>query len=151
MKDQSFGIVPIRRKDSRLLYLMIQHHAGHWAFPKGHAQNGETDIEAARRELREETGISDVTLLPELSLQETYFFKRNQQTVTKTVRYFAGLVKDCPILIQAAEIRDYQWVDYDRAMELITFSESRRILTETHRFVANHSVQVNSLFEQIEA
>jgi hypothetical protein len=67
------------------------------------------------------------------------------------VRYFVGLVKDLPVRIQAAEIRDYQWVDYDRAMQLITFSESRRILTETHHFVGDHSAQVDALFKQVEA
>ena len=53
-EERSFGVVPVWKDvDGRVLFLLIQHHSGHWAFPKGHAHIGETDIEAAlRRELQ---------------------------------------------------------------------------------------------------
>ncbi|MCL4506153.1 MAG: NUDIX domain-containing protein [Chloroflexi bacterium] len=141
MKDQSFGVIPVRRQDSQYLYLLVQHNAGHWAFPKGHAENGETDVQAARRELLEETGVSAVKLLEDVTLSETYFFKRNQQTVAKTVRYFLGLVQDTPVHIQAAEIQAYRWANFDEATRLITFSESRRVLSAAQEYLTQRLKQ----------
>lgn len=148
MKDQSFGVIPVRRQNGEYQYLLVQHHAGHWAFPKGHAENGETDLQAARRELREETGISNVILLEDVSLAETYYFRRGDQTVSKKVRYFPGVVKDCIVHIQAAEIKAYRWVNAEGAFSLITFGESRRLLTEAKQYLDEHRERVEQLLQQ---
>lgn len=148
MKDQSFGVIPVRRQNGEYQYLLVQHHAGHWAFPKGHAENGETDLQAARRELQEETGISKVILLEDVSLAETYYFRRGDQTVSKKVRYFPGVVKDCAVHIQAAEIKAYRWVNAEGAFNLITFGESRRLLTEAKQYLDEHRERVEQLLQQ---
>ena len=140
MKDKSFGVIPIRQQAGDFQYLLVQHHAGHWAFPKGHAENGENDIAAARRELLEETGISDVRLLENVSLSETYYFRRGTQTVAKTVRYFLGLVGQAEVRIQAAEIKAYRWASYEEALGLITFDENRRIIGEARDYLAQNPV-----------
>jgi 8-oxo-dGTP pyrophosphatase MutT (NUDIX family) len=148
VKDQSFGVIPVRRQNGEYQYLLVQHHAGHWAFPKGHAENGETDQQAARRELQEETGISKVILLEDVSLAETYYFRRGDQTVSKKVRYFPGVVKDCAVHIQAAEIKAYRWVNAEGAFNLITFGESRRLLTEAKQYLDEHRERVEQLLQQ---
>jgi bis(5'-nucleosidyl)-tetraphosphatase len=150
VRDQSFGVIPVRRQSGQYLYLLVQHHAGHWAFPKGHAERGESDEQAARRELREETGVANVTLLDDFSLTETYFFKRNGQNVAKTVRYFLGLVKSHSVRIQVAEIKDYAWADFAKASSLITFSESQRMLNEANAYLEQHRAQVDERFEKFE-
>jgi bis(5'-nucleosidyl)-tetraphosphatase len=145
VKDQSFGVIPVRQKLGEIQFLLVQHHAGHWAFPKGHAENNETDLQAARRELMEETGISDVIVLEDVSLAETYFFRRGDQTVTKKVRYFPGLVKDSAVRIQAAEIKAYKWVNTEGALNLITFGESRRLLAEVKQYLDEHHERIDKL------
>jgi 8-oxo-dGTP pyrophosphatase MutT (NUDIX family) len=141
-------VIPVRRQNGEYQYLLVQHHAGHWAFPKGHAENGETDLQAARRELQEETGISKVILLEDVSLAETYYFRRGDQTVSKKVRYFPGVVKDCAVHIQAAEIKAYRWVNAEGAFNLITFGESRRLLTEAKQYLDEHRERVEQLLQQ---
>ena len=42
--------------------LVIQQVKGHWGFPKGHVENGETEIETALREIKEETNL-DVEII----------------------------------------------------------------------------------------
>ena len=44
--------------------LLLHYNSGHWDFPKGNIENNETEIQAATRELKEETGIESFTLLP---------------------------------------------------------------------------------------
>jgi bis(5'-nucleosidyl)-tetraphosphatase len=144
VRDKSFGFIPVRQQDGQWQFLLVQHHAGHWAFPKGHAENNETDVEAARRELLEETGIAEVKLLEDISLSETYYFRRGQQTIAKTVRYFLGLVRSGEVRIQAAEIKAFRWVSYEEALGLITFSESRRIINEARDYLEQHPLLTGS-------
>ncbi len=141
MKDHSFGVIPIYQQAGEARYLLIQHHAGHWAFPKGHAEPGESEAETALRELREETGIRDVTLCSDRPIIETYRFSRNGQMVEKTVRYFVGLVHCETVRIQAEEIRNYRWATYDEAQALITYEESRRSLAEAHQRLSRLQTQ----------
>jgi bis(5'-nucleosidyl)-tetraphosphatase len=145
MKDQSFGVIPIRKHGARFLFLLIQHHAGHWAFPKGHAEPGETDEQAALRELREETGIANPRLVEGASFVETYTYRRDGQPVAKTVRYFMGLVESAVVRIQAAEIRAYRWVDYDEALTLVTFSESRRLLVGARDYLERNRQRLEEM------
>ena len=141
-------MIPVRQQDGEYQFLLVQHHAGHWAFPKGHAENSESDLQAARRELMEETGVKNVILIEDVSLTETYFFRRGDQTVAKTVRYFPGLVKDKTVRIQAAEIKAYQWVNAEKALSLITFGESRRILTAAKQYLDEHPERIAQLLQQ---
>ena len=52
-KEKSCGCIIIE-KDKVLL---IQHIKGHWGFPKGHVEVGETERETAIREAKEETNL----------------------------------------------------------------------------------------------
>ena len=56
-KEFSFGIVPLQCVNEQWQVLLVQHQAGHWAFPKGHAEIGEEPKQTAERELLEETGL----------------------------------------------------------------------------------------------
>ena len=47
---------------------------GHWGFPKGHQDAGESEKETAIRELKEETGIDAVNLLEDKTFTEHYSF-----------------------------------------------------------------------------
>ncbi len=140
----------MRYRGDEFQFLLVQHHAGHWAFPKGHAEDSESDVQAARRELMEETGIKNVILLEDVSLTETYFFRRAGQTVVKTVRYFLGPVRDDAVRIQAAEIKAYRWASGSEAAELITFSESKRLLGEARQYLEKNGGRVVQLLHQVE-
>lgn len=135
IKDHSFGVIPVYRQAGEARYLLIQHHAGHWSFPKGHAEPGESEAQTALRELHEETGIRDVTLRADLSITETYCFSRNGRPVEKTVRYFVGLVHHDAVRIQDEEIRSYRWATFAEAQALITYEETRRALAEAQRLL----------------
>ena len=132
-KDYSFGVVPVRREGDRVLFLLIQHRAGHWAFPKGHAEAGETPLETARRELREETGIAQVDIREDRTFIEHYDTVKRGRDVDKTVTYFLGWVTDPAVRIQAEEVRDHAWLGYDDAARRITFEETRRVLEQASR------------------
>jgi bis(5'-nucleosidyl)-tetraphosphatase len=138
LTDEAFGVIPVLHKDADTLFLLIQHNAGHWAFPKGHAEKGETEIETALRELSEETGITDVELDTRRVFEERYtktFRGDARRLVRKTVRYFIGTVGSSRVKVQAEEIKDHRWVTSTEARKLITYSESRKMLEEADRYL----------------
>ncbi len=58
-REKSCGAVLVRRAVSGWETLLIRHaNGGHWAFPKGHVEPGETEAQTALREIREETAIA---------------------------------------------------------------------------------------------
>lgn len=134
MKDEAFGIVPIRREADGDRFLLIQHLAGHWGFPKGHAEPGESAIVAAQREFEEETGIQEYEVL-EQSFMERYSFTKNGQVVEKSVTYFPAFVQSGNVFYQEDEIRDYAWVTYDDAIQKITFDQARQILIQVGEYL----------------
>jgi len=135
MKDEAFGIVPIQHNPDGDRFLLIQHHAGHWGFPKGHAEAGESPLETACREFTEETGIQSFTVIDTVSFMEHYVFQKNGQKITKTVIYFPAWVQTTAVHRQEAEIKNYAWACFDEALELITFNAAKQVLTEAYEFV----------------
>ena len=136
-KEFSYGIIPILRKDGRDLFLLVRHKAGHWSFPKGHAEPGETEVQTARRELAEETGISVCDLVDAAVFAETYSIPKRD--IQKTVKYFLGFVKTQTVHIQPEEITEYAWSTYEDALKRISFPEAQKILRSAHAFL--HPIQ----------
>ena len=58
IREKSCGALVYRKKQDRLELLLIRHkNGGHWSFPKGHVETGETEPQTALREIKEETGL----------------------------------------------------------------------------------------------
>lgn len=129
-EDHSFGVIPVRLEPDGRRYLIVQHHAGHWGFPKGHAEGDESPADAARRELAEETGIDQPELWADAPLTEQYVFtkRRSGRRVRKTVTYFIGLVRDPSVRAQPEEIHDLAWGTPAETRQRLTFPEARRLL-----------------------
>jgi bis(5'-nucleosidyl)-tetraphosphatase len=135
MKDRSYGVIPFAKQDNGIKFLLIQQTQGHWSFPKGHPNNDENEIDAAKRELYEETGIKNILIVPNLRLEENYFFKKGKTTIYKTVVYFLGEVTDTKVDIQEEEVQDYRWVSYEEGINLITFKEAKKLLSQAYEFL----------------
>lgn len=132
MKDFSCGVIPYRIVDGKREFLLIQHKAGHWAFPKGHPDEGETEIETARREFAEETGIQAVEIDEDQPFEEMYTFtKRSGKQVMKCVIYYLGQVaSNQKVRLQEAEVSDYAWGGAVKTRKRMTFDEGRALLDE---------------------
>ncbi|MEG4507216.1 NUDIX domain-containing protein [Microcoleus sp. F6_B4] len=142
MKDECFGIVPIFGKEADALFLLIQHQAGHWAFPKGHADPGESPAETARREFEEETGISDFEMLDEPSFTEHYSFVKDGEPIEKTVTYFLGFVKSMAVVLQEEEVQNSAWLSFEEAVKRITFDANRQMFGEVKAYLDGRKLKV---------
>src|SRR6476661_5232502 len=135
MKDEAFGIVPVFATETDSLFLLIQHQAGHWAFPKGHANQGESALETAKREFEEETGIRDCEVIEEPIFVERYSFVKEGKPIEKTVTYFLAFVNSMEVQLQVEEVQNSAWSSFEDAVKLITFDGNRQVLREVKAFL----------------
>lgn len=134
--DFSCGIIPVVHDGLSRRYLLVQHLAGHWGFPKGHPERGESPIRAALRELSEETGLGRVDLLKKPAFEERYRFrKRSGRVVIKSVVYHLGRVQGGVVRAQPEELADIAWGDARATARRMTFNEGRALLAEVERFI----------------
>lgn len=132
--EHSYGIVPLRQLDSQWMVYLVKLWAGHWGFPKGHPEKGEDPIQAATRELEEETRLKVKKLLTTESYSEHYIFTSRGEKISKRVSYFPALVEGTAEL-QQDEVADGKWVLLNEAHDHVTFSEAKAILEEVKRLV----------------
>ncbi len=123
--EKSCGAVVFRKNDSGTQILLIKHlNGGHWAFPKGHIEDGETEEETAIREIMEETGIS-VTIDTSYRNVVTYSPRRD---VIKDVVYFVAETNCEKTVAQESEISQIKWVDMHTAVEHVSYANDKKVL-----------------------
>ena len=122
-KEKSCGCIVINDKNEILL---IHHKVGHWGFPKGHVEDGETEIQTAIREVKEETNI-DVEVNEECRYSIKYSPKED---VIKEVVYFLARNISNERQAQLEEVSEVKWFSMNDAIDKITFDNSREILIQ---------------------
>jgi bis(5'-nucleosidyl)-tetraphosphatase len=125
--DQSYGLIPIHKET----YLVIHHTAGHWGFPKGHPEQNEDAISAAKRELKEETGLTAQTIIEKHRFKETYEITKNNAVVMKTVDYYIAFIEDTRLNLGLNEIQEAEWLTFDEAYNRLSFAGTKTILLHT--------------------
>jgi bis(5'-nucleosidyl)-tetraphosphatase len=133
-QETSYGIIPLQKNSEGWEVFLVQHQSGHWAFPKGHKESGETDIETATRELKEETGLDIKKFFTSITFRERYAFTHEGEEIDKTVVYYAAEVEG-EVLLQEDEIAHGGWFSFTEARDLITYSEAQRICDEVRAFL----------------
>lgn len=135
MKNEtSYGVIPVMYKDQIPYLLLIQHHSGFWGFPKGHKEKNETDLEAASRELKEETGLDLIKLIHDEPFTENYRFRHKGQPISKKVLYYLAHVEG-NLTVQQEEVKDAKWVPVTQAEAFATYSEGKALVRKVIQFL----------------
>ncbi len=114
----SCGVVVVRRADNgwRALMLRAFHH---WDFPKGIRERGEVPMEAAVREVGEETGVTDLWF----EWGDRYF-ETGPYSRGKIARYFIATTEQEDVVMGPSpetgepEHHEWRWVSFDEAYDL---------------------------------
>ena len=113
----------MRHEDHKVQVLVVRanQHPDHWIFPKGHIESKESAEEAAVRELEEEGGVSG-KVIATVGVQE---FESGDNVVH--VEYF--LIK-YQRDVKRVEDRETKWCSYARALELLTYPDTKSLLKD---------------------
>lgn len=134
LHEKSCGAIVYRKFHGNTEILLIKHiNSGHWSFPKGHVENGETEIETAKREIKEETSI-DVIIDP--TFRETVTYSPKKDTV-KVVVYFLARAKNVNFSPQEDEIAEIRWVDISYAGNILSYENDRTIVSRARNAIRN--------------
>ncbi len=141
-EEISSGGVVFRRFGGIPQYLLIRDGHDNWGFPKGHLEEGESAMDAAHREILEETGLSD--LLCHATLRELdWTFRAGNVLVHKRCLYFlfeSSAGKTCP---QGEEgITQCAWFASEDASRKLTFQNTCTLLTEAAAIVDRMSLNL---------
>ena len=136
--DKSCGVVLFNSEKVLLLRhsSISSREGGHWDFPKGHIDDGETEIQTALRELEEETGIAHVNVIDGFRDTITYTFSGGQEQIGKEVVFFLATTKESKVNLSHEHI-DYSWLDFDSAFSRLTYDNARQVLRNAIEFYAN--------------
>lgn len=115
--EHSAGSIIFRRNENKIQYLIVEsvlHHT--WGFPKGHLEKGETEREAAIREVAEEVGLHPKFNF-EFKRQIEYVTEEN--TIKKVDFFLSEFVEDQKVVDQVEEILNSKWISLKQAKEYL--------------------------------
>jgi bis(5'-nucleosidyl)-tetraphosphatase len=130
-REKSCGAV-VYLKNDEVKYLLLHYEAGHWDFVKGNVEPNETEQETVIRELREETGITDAKFIEDFKEKIDYFYKRQGTTIHKEVIFYLMETQTETVKISYEHV-GYIWLNYQQAMEKLTFKNARDVLQKAHK------------------
>jgi len=107
--------------------LLVQQHGNSWSLPKGRVEEGESPLQAAKREIFEETGISNLEYIKELGSYERYSIgkdgvseKVEEGLRKRTVFLFKTTQSNFQTQDPDGEITAVRWVELGEALALLT-------------------------------
>jgi 8-oxo-dGTP pyrophosphatase MutT (NUDIX family) len=122
--EEIVAIVPTRRASdgSRVL-----------ALPKGHIDPGENEVQAATREVREETGVVGE---PVRELGESrYWYRRDGQTIPKSVLFFLFEYVEGDTADHDDEVEEARWLPLAEAQSELSHAAEREIVARAAAYL----------------
>lgn len=134
-RETSAGGVVYRLAAGAALYLLIRDSYSNWGFPKGHLEQGERAEDAAVREVREETGLSELSLRGNIDTIDWYFRFRGR-LIHKVCHFFLMETHEEETAPQRAEgITACQWASYDEASAAVSYANARLVLRRANEMI----------------
>ncbi len=129
------GFVLVREGNEGWEYLLLTNAKhGTPGLPKGHVQEGETEMETALREAREETGLPILRPDPWFRTELRYPVTRNGRAYEKTVVLFVARTGHEDVLL-SDEHAAYAWLPLYDALQGLPFENVRRAVREAALFL----------------
>lgn len=118
-RARSAGAVVVRPCEHDFRFLLLRAYS-YWDFPKGGIESGERALDAACREVEEETTLKALEFPWGFEFQETPPYGRG-----KVARYYLALSREGPVSLPVnpvlghPEHHEFRWLDYASARTLL--------------------------------
>ncbi|MGI0040645.1 MAG: bis(5'-nucleosyl)-tetraphosphatase [Nitrosopumilaceae archaeon] len=124
IEERSAGAVLFNETKSGKIFLLLNYPSGHWDFVKGNIENGETLQQTVIREIREETGITDVEFIDGFEDKIEYHYQRDGDLVHKEVVFFLAKTKTIDVKISHEHL-GFVWLSFDDAIKKLTYKNAK--------------------------
>ncbi len=111
--------------------VVVNQHGNSWSLPKGHLESGETAFVAAVREIKEETGITDLELIEALGTYKRYRIgldKTEDKNTSKLITLFLFRTNQNELLPEDPDNPEARWLPIDEAADILTHRKDREFL-----------------------
>ena len=119
-------------------FLLLHYASGHWDFPKGNIEDGEDEVQAAYREIFEETGIQNVRFLKGFRKKIQYHYIRGNKSIRKEVIFYIARTNTKEIILSNEHV-GYAWKDYNQALNQLTYKSAKNLLTEVKMYLETNN------------
>lgn len=115
-------------------FLLLRYRGGYWEFVRGHIEVGEQELTTAAREIREETGITQLRFISGFRERYRFHFQREGRMVTKDAIIYLAEAPQWAVRTSEEHI-GYVWMPYREALLALKFENSRVILRRAVSFL----------------
>ena len=132
IKTESAGGVVVNAEGR---VLVVSQYGTSWSLPKGHIEAGETPLEAARREIREETGVTRLELVRPLGSYTRHRLGRDggeDRSELKTIHLFLFRTDATELAPIDSDNPEARWVERESVAGLLTHAKDREFFASIH-------------------
>ena len=132
--EKSCGAVVYTRKDGQIKYLLVEEASGFHSFPKGHIELGETEEQAAKREIQEEIGL-ELEFRSGFRAVDEYIPSEKPNVKRQVVYFLAEYTDQIPQITRPNEVRSLNIQSFEETLSLFEYEGSRNILRSADEFL----------------
>ena len=132
LEEHSAGSIIFRIEKGEILFLLLHYEEGHWGAPKGHIEKGETLEQTALREIREETGLTDINFVPGFQAKNHYTYNKGGQFSNKCVVFFLSQTRNIDVRLSDEHL-EYAWLPFAEAQLKVTFKSEKEVLSNANQ------------------
>lgn len=141
-QETSVGAFIYKKEKEKILFLLVfSERNKEWGFPKGHIEPDETELETAKREIKEETGITDLKFIENFRCCDTYKIKgtlnstKNRIIDKNVIYYLAGTQEDFKGSVDD-EIGQHKWLQYEECIKYLKYEKQKELIKEAFLFLS---------------